>query len=215
MNRGRGHHGCKCGHRQADRALSLAAAEIRLSWPRETADALEAVAQGRRRSATHVVTADVTRARRRRAGFATRRSAYSITFDVWINNAGKGILRPVLELTDEDLDEMIDVNVKSALYGNAGDRAAFHGPARARPHREYLVVSRTRAGFCAPRVPRTARRKKRRSNTLTANLRVDLQRTPPGHSCHRRDARPREHRFSQTTRAAARGQSLPDRSDRR
>src|SRR5215831_16466355 len=37
--------------------------------------------------------------------------------DVWINNAGRGITRPVAELTDDDLDEMILVNVKSALYG--------------------------------------------------------------------------------------------------
>jgi short-subunit dehydrogenase len=37
--------------------------------------------------------------------------------DVWINNVGRGIARPILELTDEDVDEMIDVNVKSALYG--------------------------------------------------------------------------------------------------
>ena len=37
--------------------------------------------------------------------------------DVWINNAGRGISRSVLDLTDEDLDQMTSVNVKSALYG--------------------------------------------------------------------------------------------------
>jgi NADP-dependent 3-hydroxy acid dehydrogenase YdfG len=37
--------------------------------------------------------------------------------DVWINNAGRGISRVPSELTDEDIDEMIRVNVKSALYG--------------------------------------------------------------------------------------------------
>jgi NADP-dependent 3-hydroxy acid dehydrogenase YdfG len=37
--------------------------------------------------------------------------------DVWINNAGRGISRPVSELTDEDFDDMMLVNVKSALYG--------------------------------------------------------------------------------------------------
>ena len=37
--------------------------------------------------------------------------------DVWVNNAGRGINRPVLELTDEELDLMMPVNVKSALYG--------------------------------------------------------------------------------------------------
>ena len=37
--------------------------------------------------------------------------------DVWINNVGRGITKPVLELTDEELDLMMTVNVKSALYG--------------------------------------------------------------------------------------------------
>lgn len=37
--------------------------------------------------------------------------------DVWINNAGRGISRSVLDLTDADLDEMMQINVKSALYG--------------------------------------------------------------------------------------------------
>ena len=37
--------------------------------------------------------------------------------DVWVNNAGRGIVRPALELTDEDFDEIMAVNVKSALYG--------------------------------------------------------------------------------------------------
>src|SRR5512133_779715 len=37
--------------------------------------------------------------------------------DVWINNAGRGINRHVLDLTDEDFDEIMAVNVKSALYG--------------------------------------------------------------------------------------------------
>ena len=37
--------------------------------------------------------------------------------DVWVNNAGQGIGRPVLDLTDEDFDLMMAVNAKSALYG--------------------------------------------------------------------------------------------------
>ena len=37
--------------------------------------------------------------------------------DVWVNNAGRGITRPVSQLTDADFDEMMLVNVKSALYG--------------------------------------------------------------------------------------------------
>ncbi|HEX5133281.1 MAG TPA: SDR family NAD(P)-dependent oxidoreductase, partial [Candidatus Krumholzibacteria bacterium] len=37
--------------------------------------------------------------------------------DVWVNNAGRGITRPPSQLTDEDIDDMMQVNVKSALYG--------------------------------------------------------------------------------------------------
>jgi NADP-dependent 3-hydroxy acid dehydrogenase YdfG len=37
--------------------------------------------------------------------------------DVWINNAGIGITRPPSQLTDEDIDAMMQANVKSALYG--------------------------------------------------------------------------------------------------
>ena len=37
--------------------------------------------------------------------------------DVWVNNAGRGITKPALELTDDELDQMMTVNVKSALYG--------------------------------------------------------------------------------------------------
>jgi short-subunit dehydrogenase len=36
--------------------------------------------------------------------------------DVWVNNAGRGITRPVSQLSDDDFDEMMRVNVKSALY---------------------------------------------------------------------------------------------------
>ena len=37
--------------------------------------------------------------------------------DVWVNNAGRGITRPLLQLTDDDVDTMVRDNVKSALYG--------------------------------------------------------------------------------------------------
>ncbi|HKW15433.1 MAG TPA: SDR family NAD(P)-dependent oxidoreductase [Candidatus Krumholzibacteria bacterium] len=37
--------------------------------------------------------------------------------DVWVNNAGVGITRMPSELTDEDVDEIMRLNVKSALYG--------------------------------------------------------------------------------------------------
>ena len=37
--------------------------------------------------------------------------------DVWVNNVGQGITRNPTQLTDDDIDEIMRVNVKSALYG--------------------------------------------------------------------------------------------------
>lgn len=37
--------------------------------------------------------------------------------DVWINNVGQGITRPPSQLTDDDIDSMMLINVKCALYG--------------------------------------------------------------------------------------------------
>ena len=116
-----------------------------------TAAALERVASqvGTR---TQIVTADMTR----RADVERTRDEAIRAFgrvDVWINNAGKGIVRPVLELTDDDLDEMIDVNVKSALYGMQA--IAPHFMARGTGHivniSSFLarVPVATRVGFTA------------------------------------------------------------------
>lgn len=37
--------------------------------------------------------------------------------DCWINNAGVGISKQVMNITDEDVDLMISLNTKSVLYG--------------------------------------------------------------------------------------------------
>lgn len=37
--------------------------------------------------------------------------------DVWVNNVGQGISRMPSQLTDQDIDEVMRVNVKSVLYG--------------------------------------------------------------------------------------------------
>jgi NADP-dependent 3-hydroxy acid dehydrogenase YdfG len=37
--------------------------------------------------------------------------------DVWVNNVGQGISRLPSELTDDDIDDVMKVNVKSAIYG--------------------------------------------------------------------------------------------------
>lgn len=65
---------------------------------------------------TLAVLADTTRRDdvRRAVNAALERFGH---IDVWINNVGRGITRLPSQLTDDDLDLMIQVNVKSALYG--------------------------------------------------------------------------------------------------
>lgn len=126
-------------------------------------------------SPTHVVTADVTR----RTEVDGIRDAALRTFghvDVWINNAGRGIVRPVLELTDEDVDEMMSVNVKSALYGMQS--IAPHFIARGRGHIINISSFLGRVPVATPRSAYNAA--KSALNALTANVRVDLKRTHPG-----------------------------------
>jgi NAD(P)-dependent dehydrogenase (short-subunit alcohol dehydrogenase family) len=62
------------------------------------------------------VVCDVTR----RAEVEALREAALARFgriDVWVNNAGRGISKPLEQLADDDLDAMMRDNVKSALYG--------------------------------------------------------------------------------------------------
>jgi len=138
-----------------------------------TADALERVA-ATITSPTRVVTTDVTR----RSDVERLRDQAIAAFghvDVWINNAGQGIVRPVLELTDEDVDQMMAVNVKSALYGMQA--IAPHFMARGRGHIINMSSFLGRVPIASPRSAYSAA--KAALNSLTANLRVDLQRTHP------------------------------------
>ena len=96
--------------------------------------------------------------------------------DVWINNAGRGITKPVLELTDEELDLMMTVNVKSALYGMQA--IVPHLIARGRGQIVNVSSFLSRVPFATYRSGYNAA--KAALNTLTANARVDLARAHPG-----------------------------------
>jgi short-subunit dehydrogenase len=121
------------------------------------------------------VVADVTR----RADVERLRDAALEAFgriDVWVNNAGRGITRGVLELTDADVDEIIAVNLKSALYGMQA--VVPHFIARGTGH---LINVSSFLG----RVPMATFRSvysasKAALNSLTANLRMELRATHPG-----------------------------------
>jgi NAD(P)-dependent dehydrogenase (short-subunit alcohol dehydrogenase family) len=96
--------------------------------------------------------------------------------DVWVNNAGRGITRAVLELTDEELDLMMTVNVKSALYGMQA--IAPHFIARGRGQIVNVSSVLSRVPFATFRSAYNAA--KAALNALTANARVDLAREHPG-----------------------------------
>jgi len=96
--------------------------------------------------------------------------------DVWVNNAGRGITKPVLELTDEELDDMIAINVKSALYGMQA--IVPHFVQRQSGHVINVSSFLSRVPFATFRSGYNAA--KAALNALTANARVDLARTHPG-----------------------------------
>ena len=154
-------------------ARHLGAAGHRLALAARSRDKLEAVARESGREARAVVT-DVTK----RADVERLRDEAMRAFghvDVWINNAGQGIDRHVLDLTDTDVDEMMAVNVKSALYGIQAIVPHFIE----RGHGHLINIS----SFLG-RVPLATNRSaynaaKAALNALTANLRVDLRTEHP------------------------------------
>jgi NADP-dependent 3-hydroxy acid dehydrogenase YdfG len=95
--------------------------------------------------------------------------------DVWVNNAGRGIGKKVLELTESDFDEMMAINVKSALFGMQAVVPHF----QERKEGQLINVS----SFLG-RVPLASYRSaynaaKSALNALTANLRMDLAASHP------------------------------------
>jgi NADP-dependent 3-hydroxy acid dehydrogenase YdfG len=97
--------------------------------------------------------------------------------DVWVNNAGRGITRFVSELTDEDFDEMMRVNVKSALYGMQA--VLPHFKQRGRGHIINVSSMLGRVPFAPFRSAYSAA--KHALNSLTANLRMELRALPEIH----------------------------------
>jgi len=96
--------------------------------------------------------------------------------DVWVNNAGRGISRFVSEVTDDDFDEMMLVNVKSALYGMQVVLPHF----RERRQGHIINVSSMlgRVPFAPFRSAYSA--SKHALNALTSNLRMELREQVPG-----------------------------------
>jgi short-subunit dehydrogenase len=96
--------------------------------------------------------------------------------DVWVNNAGRGITRKVADLTDEDFDEIMAVNVKSALYGM--QTILPHFIERGEGHIINVSSFLSRVPYVSFRSVYSAA--KSALNALTANLRMDLAAAHPG-----------------------------------
>ncbi len=95
--------------------------------------------------------------------------------DVWVNNVGQGITRAPTLLTDDDIDSMIQINVKSALYGMQEVLPHF----QTRGTGQVVNVS-----SLLGRVPYVAMRSaytgaKHFLNALTANFRDEVRLTHP------------------------------------
>jgi NAD(P)-dependent dehydrogenase (short-subunit alcohol dehydrogenase family) len=91
--------------------------------------------------------------------------------DAWVNNAGRGITKPVSQLTDDEFDEMMRVNVKSALYGMQA--VLPHFQTRGRGHIVNVSSMLGRVPFASWRSAYNA--SKHALNALTASLRIELR----------------------------------------
>ncbi len=122
----------------------------------------------------HAVVADVTK----RVDVERIRDEAIRTFghiDVWVNNAGRGIVRSVLDLTDDDIDEMFSVNLKSALYGMQA--IVPHFQERGEGHVVNVSSMLGRVPMAPFRSAYSA--SKAALNILTSNLRMHLRGSHP------------------------------------
>ena len=95
--------------------------------------------------------------------------------DVWVNNVGRGITRAPSALTDADIDDMMRVNVKSALYGMQAVLPHFRLVGRGHVINVSSMLGRVptatfRSAYSAS---------KHFLNSLTANMRTEVQETHP------------------------------------
>jgi short-subunit dehydrogenase len=96
--------------------------------------------------------------------------------DVWVNNAGRGISRLVSELTDEDVDEMMQVNLKSALYGMQAVLPHF----RQRGRGQIINVNSMLGRLPLAPIRSAYSASKHALNALTGALRLELATQHPG-----------------------------------
>ncbi|HJQ53927.1 MAG TPA: SDR family NAD(P)-dependent oxidoreductase [Gemmatimonadaceae bacterium] len=96
--------------------------------------------------------------------------------DVWVNNVGRGITRMPTELTDADVDDMISVNVKSALYGMQEILPHF----RERGRGQIVNVSSMLGRLPFATMRSAYNGAKHFLNAITTNFRDELRQSAPG-----------------------------------
>jgi NADP-dependent 3-hydroxy acid dehydrogenase YdfG len=137
------------------------------------ADALGAVARACGPKALPIV-ADMTRREEVRRVIGTTLARFG-HIDVWVNNVGLGISRLPSELTDADIDAMMLVNVKSALYGMQEVLPHFRSRGKGQVVNISSMLGRVplvtiRSAYCGA---------KHFLNALTATFRAEVQATHP------------------------------------
>ena len=95
--------------------------------------------------------------------------------DVWVNNVGRGITRNPSVLSDDDIDDVMRVNVKSALYGM--QEVLPHFMVRKRGHVINVSSMLARIPFAVHRSAYSA--SKHFLNALTAMFRDEVHATHP------------------------------------
>jgi len=122
-----------------------------------------------------IVVADVTKREDVKRVFDSAMKSHGHV-DVWVNNAGRGISKNVSALDDRDLDDMMTVNVKSALYGMQVVLPHF----QERNAGQIINISSGLARVPFAPIRSAYSGAKAFLNLLTASLRMELRASHPG-----------------------------------
>jgi NADP-dependent 3-hydroxy acid dehydrogenase YdfG len=96
--------------------------------------------------------------------------------DVWVNNVGKGISKAPSQLTDDDIDEIMRVNIKTVIYGTQEVLPHF----KSRNAGQVINISSMLGRMPFPVFRSAYNGAKHFLNALTTNFRTEVQETHPG-----------------------------------
>jgi NADP-dependent 3-hydroxy acid dehydrogenase YdfG len=95
--------------------------------------------------------------------------------DIWMNNVGQGISRVPTQLTDDDIDDIIRINVKSAIYGMQEILPHF----KDRGSGQIINISSMLGRIPFAIIRSAYNGAKHFLNAITANFRTEVQATHP------------------------------------